>query len=79
MAIDKLPASAEFFKQLSLEFQQLKFIVQVLENYAFQAVVRKYECEASYLLHVLEQLGVLALKIQQLKDEVENCLRTSNS
>ena len=71
MATAKLPASAEFFKQLCLECQQLKFIIQVIENFAFQALVQRYELENQYLLYILEQLGGLILKTQRLMDELE--------
>ena len=74
MATPKLPASAEFFKQLSFEYQQLKFIVQVQENFVLGSLIHGRELETQYLLYIIEQLGVLILKTQQLKDKVEKQL-----
>ena len=74
MALSKLPASAEFFKQLSFEYQQLKFIIQVQENFALGSLIYGRELETQYLLYIIEQLGVLILKTQQLKDRVEKHL-----
>lgn len=79
MAIDKLPASAEFFKQLSHDYQQLRFIIQVQENFALGALIHGFELENHYLLYILEQLGLLMSKIQQLRGEVEKQLRTGTS
>ena len=74
MAFDKLTASAAFFKNLSLEYQQLKFILQVQENFAFGALIRECELEDRYLLYIIEQLEVLIIKTQYLKDKVEKRL-----
>lgn len=74
MALDKLPASAQFFKQLSLEYQQLKFNIQVQENFVLGSLIRGSELEERYLLYIIEQLGVLILKTQQVKDKVEKRL-----
>lgn len=71
MADSKLPASADFYKQLSHEFQQVGFIVHVLEKFALQALLRGYECEPPYLPYIVEQLDVLVLKTQQLRDDLE--------
>ena len=79
MALGKLPASADFFKQLSREYQQLKFIIHVQENFAFSALIHGYECESHYLLYIIEQLEVLILKTQQLKDEIEKYLQVQES
>lgn len=74
MALSKLPASADFFKQLSCEYQQLKFIIQVQENFALGSLIYGRELERQYLLYIVEQLGVLILKTQQLRDKVEKLL-----
>lgn len=79
MAIDKLPASAEFFKQLSHEYQQLRFIIQVQENFAVGALLHGFKLESHYLLSILEQLDILISKAQQLRDEVEKQVWTSKS
>jgi len=74
MAISTLTASAAFFNQLSLEYQQLKFIIQVQENFVLGALIRGSELDERYLLYIVEQLEVLILKTQQLKDRVEKRL-----
>lgn len=74
MAISKLTASAEFFKQLSFEYEQLKFIIQVQENFALGSLIHEHELETQYLLYIIEQLGVLIFKTQQLKEKVEKQL-----
>ncbi len=74
MAKPRLSVSAEFFKQLSLEYQQLKFIIRVQENFAVGALIHGYELERQYLLYIIEQLEVLILKTQQLKDKIEKRL-----
>jgi len=74
MALSKLPASAEFFKQLSFEYQQLKFIIQVQENFVLGALIRGSELDERYLLYIIEQLGMLIFKTQQLKEKVEKHL-----
>ncbi len=75
MGEPRLPASAEFFKQLSLEYQQLKFIIHVQENSVVGALIHGCELERQYLLYIIEQLEVLILKTQQLKDKIEKRLR----
>ena len=79
MASDKLSASADFFKQLSHEYQQLRFIIQVQENFAFSALIHGYELESRYLQYIIEQLEVLILKTQQLRTEVEKYLQAQES
>ena len=61
-------------QQLSLEYQQLKFIIQVQENFVLGALIRGSELERQYLLYIVEQLEVLILKTQQVKDKVEKLL-----
>lgn len=43
MADAKLPASADFFKQLSLDCQQLKPTIQLLETFVVRALARGHE------------------------------------
>ena len=56
MASAKLHASADFFKQLSLEFQQLNLVIQALETFVFRASVRGRELGDNRLLLILNQL-----------------------
>jgi hypothetical protein len=79
MALGKLPASADFFKQLSHDYRQLRFIIHALENFALGALIHGYEFENHYLLHIIEQLEVLISKAQRLKDRVEDIHRCRNA
>lgn len=74
MANVNLPTSVEFFKQLSLDCQQLKLILQILEELVFRALVRGRELGDNRLLILHEQLEVLALKAQHLTDDLEKRL-----
>ena len=74
MALSKLPASAEFFKQLSLDYQQLRLTIQLLETFAVRALARGHELGDSQLLLILEQLEVFVLKTQDLLDDLEEPL-----
>lgn len=71
MALSKLPASAEFFKQLSLECQQLRIMIRLLDELAFQALVRGRMLNDPPLLLILEQMEICSLKAQQLTDGLE--------
>lgn len=71
MAIDKLPASADFFKQLSHECQQLKILIQLLETLAFRASVRGKQLGDPPLLVILEQMEICTAKTLQLMDDLE--------
>lgn len=74
MAEARLSASAEIFKQLPTEFQQLKLLIKLLETFAFRALARGYELGDSRLLLILEQQEVLVLKTHQLVNDVEKHL-----
>ena len=74
MASANLHASPDFFKQLSLEFQQLKFTVQILETFIFRASVRGHELADKRLLLILDQLEVFILKAKHLLEGLEKIL-----
>ena len=74
MAHAKIPASADFFKQLSQEYEQLRFILYVQESFTFGAAIHGYEPESQLLLYLIEQLDVLISQTQKLKDKVEKRL-----
>ena len=74
MAEPRLSAHAEIFKQLSLDCQQLKLILRILEELIFRALVRGRELGDSRLLILHEQLEVLALKAQQTTGDLEKRL-----
>ena len=74
MAEPRLPAHAEIFKQLSLDCQQLKLILRILEELIFRALVRGRELGDGRLLILHEQLEVFVLKAQQITDDLEKRL-----
>ncbi|HUX79180.1 MAG TPA: hypothetical protein VMW10_05485 [Alphaproteobacteria bacterium] len=74
MAYIKLHASPDFFKQLSLDFQQLKLIIHTLETYAFRASVRGHELGDGRLLLILDQLEVFVLTAKSLLEGLEKLL-----
>ncbi|MBY0273568.1 MAG: hypothetical protein K2X02_09245, partial [Alphaproteobacteria bacterium] len=74
LARANLHASPDFFKQLSLEFQQLKLTVQILETFIFRASVRGYELGDKRLLLILDQLEIFASKAKYLLERLEKLL-----
>ena len=74
MAEPTVSASAEIFKNLSLDCQQLKLILRILEELIFRALVRGRELGDNRLLILHEQLEVLVLKSQQITDDLEKRL-----
>ena len=78
MARANLHASPNFFKQLSLEFQQLNIIVQTLETFIFRASVRGHELGDKRLLLILDQLEVFITKAKHLLEGLEKILCGSN-
>lgn len=74
MASAKLQASSDFFKQLSLEFQQLKLILHTLETFAHRATDRGYQLEDKRLLEILEQMEIFILNVKQLHNRLESLL-----
>jgi len=71
MATPNLPAPAVFFKNLSLEYQQLQLTIQLIQTFVFRAVVRGHELGDQPLLLILEQLEMLLAKAGRLMDEME--------
>jgi hypothetical protein len=74
MASEKLPALADFCKQLSREYQQLRLILQVQESFTSSVASYGYEDENRFLLYIIEHLDLLSFKAQQLKGKVQNRL-----
>jgi len=74
MAATNLHASPDFFKQLSLEFQQLKITVQTLETFIFRALVRGYGLGDNRLLLILDQLEAFVSKTKHLLERLEKIL-----
>ena len=69
MATANLHVSPDFFKQLSLEFQQLKITIQALETFIFRALVRGYELGDNRLLLILDQLEAFVSKTKHSPGE----------
>lgn len=74
MASAKLHASANFFKQLSLDFQQLNLAIQALETFVFRASVRGRELGDNRLLLILNQLELFVSKAKHLLEDLEKLL-----
>ncbi len=74
MAYIKLHASPDFFKQLSLEFQQLNLTIHTLETFAFRASVRGHELRDKRLLLILDQLEVFVSTTKSLLEGLEKLL-----
>ena len=72
MAMPTLPAPAALFKGLSLEHQQLRLTVQLLQTFAVRALVRGHELDDQRLVIILDQLEMLLAKAQRLMDEMES-------
>jgi hypothetical protein len=79
MASEKLPALADFCKQLSQDYEQLRFILQVQKSFTSSVANYGYEDENRFLLYIIEHLDLLIFKTQQLKDKVESRLREYES
>lgn len=70
----KLHASSDFFKKLSLDFQQLKLTIQTLETFASRASARAQELGDRRLLVILNQLEVFLSKAKYLLENLEKLL-----
>ena len=70
MATGKLHTSTYFFKQLSLELQQLKLTIQLLETFVFRAKDRGQELKDNRLLLILDQLDGFVLNAKCLNDRL---------
>jgi len=79
MASEKLPALADFCKQLSREYEQLRFILQVQQSFTSSVANYGHQSESRFLLYLIEHLDLLIFKTQQLKDKVESRLREHES
>ena len=74
MANSNLSASADFFKQLSLEYHQLEIAAQLLGTYATRALGRGYEVGDKPLMILLEQFEALVALLKRLLDHLEGLL-----
>lgn len=62
MAAVKLHVTIEFFKQLSLELQQLKVSLHYLETFTARAVKHGHEGGDQHLLLILDQMELFVQK-----------------
>ncbi len=76
MATSKLHASPEFFKQLSLDFQQLNITLQTLDTFVCRALARGEVLGDRRLQLILEQMEVFILKAKHLYGSLEGLLET---
>lgn len=74
MAVGTLPASAEFFKQLSLECEQLRIVLEPLDTLAFRASICGRQLGDPSLLLILDQIKVCVSRAQNLVDDLDAML-----
>jgi hypothetical protein len=74
MATTNLSASADFFKHLSLECEQLKLTVHILKTFTLRAKVRGQELGDKRLLLILDQLEVFVAHAKYLLECLEGLL-----
>lgn len=74
MATTSLSASAGFFKQLSLECQQLRLTTNLLEAFALRAKARGDELGDKRLLLILDQQEVFLANAKYLVECLEGLL-----
>lgn len=74
MASEKLPPLADFCKQLSREYERLRFILKVLESYTSSVENFGHPEENRFLLYLIEHLDLLSFIALQLKGKVQSRL-----
>jgi hypothetical protein len=74
MAHAKLHASSDFFKQLSLDHQQLKLVIDIIETFVSRVSVRGYELRDTRLLLLIDQLEQFVTAAKSLLEGLEKLL-----
>lgn len=74
MAHAKLHASSDFFKQLSLDFQQLKLVIDIIETFVSRVSVHGYELRDTRLLLLMDQLESFIDAAKRLLEGFEKLL-----
>ena len=74
MATSNLRVSADFFNQLSIEFQQLRITMQLLETFVSRAIRRGEELGDTRLILILDQALTFVERTQHLDDRLEKLL-----
>ena len=74
MAYSKLHASSDFFKQLSLDFQQLKLVIEIIETFVSRVTMRGYDLRDARLLLIIDQLEAFVLSAKSLVEGLEKLL-----
>jgi hypothetical protein len=74
MAHAKLHASSDFFKQLSLDHQQLKLVIDIIETFVSRVSVRGYELRDTRLLLLIDQLESFVDAAKSLLEGFEKLL-----
>ena len=75
MAVANLHVSSEFFKQLSLEYQQLSHSVHLLGTFTNRACVRGHELGDKRLLLIHDQLEIFVSVAKNHLENLEKLLR----
>ncbi len=76
MATSKLHVSPEFFKQLSLNLQQLTVTITTLETFASRALERGDRLGDRRLQLILEQIEAFVLKTKHLHGDLVGFLES---
>jgi hypothetical protein len=77
MAIANLHVSLEFFKEISLEYQQLSHSVQLLGTFANRAWVRGVELNDKRLMMIHDQLDIFVSVTKHHMENLEKLLRST--
>jgi hypothetical protein len=77
MAVANLHVSSEFFKALSLEYQQLSHSVQLLGIFANRAWVRSVELDDKRLVLICDQLDIFVSVAKRHLENLEKLMRST--
>jgi hypothetical protein len=77
MAVANLHVSSEFFKALSLEYQQLSHSVQLLGTFTHRAWVRSVELDDKRLMLICDQLDIFVTETKRHTENLEKLLRST--
>ncbi|MBA3814597.1 MAG: hypothetical protein H0X26_08995 [Alphaproteobacteria bacterium] len=76
MAECKLHASRDFFKEISIEAQRLKLVVQYIQTYIDQARERGSRIGDNQLLELLDYIEIFFSVVKESSDRLERiCAR----
>jgi hypothetical protein len=77
MAVANLHVSSAFFKEISLEYQQLSYSVQLLGTFTNRAWVRSVELDDKRLMLICDQLDIFVSVTKRHMENLEKLLRST--